>query len=122
MSRKSPPPPLRDGGQVKTIYGLVSFSLLVGNLQVVSDLKRSKDTVRPNARDVLIRLALNCSDERHVYTLWIDDCDPEGKCPLGHTAAHLCPDAVGRAQDTASLIKANELAKQVQLNSSFSSQ
>jgi hypothetical protein len=45
-----------------------------------------------------------------VYTLWIDDCDPQGKCPLGHKAAHLCPDAVGRAQDTAGLIKAKKLA------------
>ena len=45
-----------------------------------------------------------------VYTLWIDDCDPAGKCPLGHTLAHLCPDAMNRAQDAACLMKAKKQA------------
>lgn len=40
-----------------------------------------------------------------VYVLWIDDTDPAGKCPLGHKAAHQCPDAMNRAQDAASIIK-----------------
>jgi len=40
-----------------------------------------------------------------VYMLWIDEQDPAGKCPLGHTAAHLCPDAIGRAQTTAGFLK-----------------
>ena len=40
-----------------------------------------------------------------VYVLWIDKSDPAGKCPLGHTKAHDCPDAMGRAQDAAPLLK-----------------
>jgi len=39
-----------------------------------------------------------------VYTLWIDG-DPQGKCPLGHTAAHQCSDAMNRATDAAAFIK-----------------
>jgi hypothetical protein len=40
-----------------------------------------------------------------VYVLWIDEQDPAGKCPLGHIAAHRCPDAMNRARDAATIIK-----------------
>lgn len=41
-----------------------------------------------------------------VWRLWIEDEDPAGKCPWGHTRAHDCPDAMDRARESAMLQKA----------------
>lgn len=33
-----------------------------------------------------------------VYSLWISEDDHSGKCPHGHTQAHECQEAKGRAE------------------------
>lgn len=43
-----------------------------------------------------------------VYVLWIDDEPHGGVCPLGHTKAEKCPDAMGRAELTVSIAKARK--------------
>jgi hypothetical protein len=40
-----------------------------------------------------------------VFVLWVDEQDPAGKCPFGHTKATDCPDAMNRAKDAAGIIK-----------------
>ena len=41
-----------------------------------------------------------------VYSMWIDTDDHLGECPQGHSAAHECPEAMGRAKFSADLQKA----------------
>lgn len=40
-----------------------------------------------------------------VYSLWHSQEPHSGQCPHGHTAAHECPDARGRAELRAALQK-----------------
>jgi hypothetical protein len=63
-------------------------------------------------RDLPDRKTLNGKFDAHchtcwnpVYSGWINDTDPAGRCPLGHTRADQCPDAMGRAATSAAVAK-----------------
>lgn len=46
---------------------------------------------------------------RAVYSLWIDEASPEGRCIDGHSQASDCPDALSQAEFSAKLARGREL-------------